>query len=559
MTNNSTPTPITVSELFELAAIVRRHRPWHNREQYAFSLHPVVIAAVEHDRPVDWHQLVLEWPHQAVGDHSKLAYTRDEKKGIADVQTVTTAGKYLARHWPQLKADVLRKIVDAHITKMQGNCEFLPATVEAIVRSVQEGPTSCMKWDTDEVNRNGAHPYEVYTPELGWRAAVRRNSEGKIAGRALVHDGTHMRHNVSTGRSVFVRSFKAEDDDPHSSGYSYSDEKLEAWLLQQGVYKYSEWPLGTPIAHVEGDRHNPTLPYLDGDRQCVSRESGGRLYVIDSGDESGYCCEDTEGGYADSEDSEDDDDDYSYCEDCDDRTHHDDMRSVDRERRYVCSHCCNNNYTQIDGDYVPDDHVAKTRCGSVQWDDRGDTPDNVRYLDEGMHAGEYVTEDDAVCDIDGNYWHVDDVGDSIVQLCDDSTDSHEYVTKEDAVQVDDDWYHLDADINDDKIRLITVGEHEGTYVVYDDAVEDIAGQVWQVDDEWVAMAQAKITPLVLVNPGTYFVRLHDDSVCAEEACDAATAILVDGVGWFCQQDVDAGTLVRIQDDVYALAADLETV
>lgn len=63
-------------------------RDWHLKLQEKFKLHPVVKTLLKQHRPADWQQLLLEWPHISETDQSRLAYTRDEKHGEADRQTI---------------------------------------------------------------------------------------------------------------------------------------------------------------------------------------------------------------------------------------------------------------------------------------------------------------------------------------------------------------------------------------------------------------------------------------------------------------------------------------
>ena len=568
MTSN-TSNDITVSDVYALAKILRSYRAWHYREQYRYPLHPVVVEAIGLARPVNWHQLVLEWPHRSTERHDEIAYTRDEGKGRADVQTRTGAGKYLARHWPKLPSNVLRDLVAAHVAKMEGSCKFLEATTEEIVRSVQEGPVSCMQWGEDELEdggTNGHHPYEVYAPELGWRAAVRTNPAGQIIGRALVHDGTHMRNGHDKNKPVFVRSYKCYNDIHGTTEYSHADEKLEAWLEKQGVKKCSSWPCGTPFKHIDNGGNSPLLPYLDGSGTQVSCTYRGVHYRIDDDDEDGYNCFNTD-GTADSVDAES----SSYCDRCGNGFDEDDLRYIEDEEIRVCEHCLGQRYTNTsEHGYVRDEYVAQTLCGEYTWDERHDPPDSVRVLDAGRYEGGWAHEDDVVSGIDGEYWHVDDIGTEegcIVRLCDDSHRAGEYAPVEDSVQVEGEWYHREADVEHDIIVLCNKGANEGEYALAD--MHEVIGLgdpescgTWHKADEWSALEPCRVASVGYLRPparGSYFVYLHEFSEFAGEAVDIVDAVLAPDVGWFVPMDEAAGNIVRIMDDVYALASDLVAV
>lgn len=556
-------TLVTTQDVFELAAIIRRHRAWHQREQYNSALHPTVLAALEVARPKDWHQLVLEWPHRSTEKHDEIAYTRDEGKGEADVQTRTSAGKYLARHWPDTPSNVLRDLVASHVMRMEGCCKFLDATTAEIVRSVQEGPCSCMKWDEDALEETGGdHPYEVYAPELGWRAAVRLNPDGRIIGRALVHDGTHMCEGRDTAKSVFVRSYKCYNDEPGTREYSHADEKLEAWLATQGVTKSKSWPWGTPFKHVERCDGGPLLPYLDGGDTQVSCAYRGVHYRIEDGSEDGYDCCNTDGTADDAEPE------FSHaCDHCGDRCDEDELTWLEDGEVSLCGSCLNRHYTNTtEHGYVRDCDVSWTVCGGYSWDGNRNEPDYVRYLDEGRHAGSYAHEDDTVYALDEQVWHVNDIGTvegCIVQLCDDSHRGGEYAPVEDCVQIEGEWFHREEDVEHDIIVLCDKGMNEGAYALAD--MHEVIGLgdtesrgTWHKADEWTALAPCWVnsTHTLLAARGSYFVYLHESSEFAGEAVDIVDAVLVPDVGWFMPMDEAAGNIVRIMDDVYALASDL---
>ena len=135
-------------EMLEIVEAARRivyhTRLWHRREQQLtdFNYHAAVRAAISVCRPADWHLLLLEWPHIADDDHRQIAYTRDERKGEENRQTMTSVGKYLKRHFPDMSDHVLRDIVALH-TPHNVEFKFLRTTAE-MVHAVDTGPYSCM-------------------------------------------------------------------------------------------------------------------------------------------------------------------------------------------------------------------------------------------------------------------------------------------------------------------------------------------------------------------------------------------------------------------------------
>ena len=119
----------------------RRDRPWHAALQHRYSVHPAVYDAMKHVRPYDWHQLLLEYPHRSQTDPYRIAYTRDERAGEADRQTITTIGKYLTRHFPTLSDHHIRDIVALYTSP--SSFKILDAVAD-FVHAVNNGPNSCM-------------------------------------------------------------------------------------------------------------------------------------------------------------------------------------------------------------------------------------------------------------------------------------------------------------------------------------------------------------------------------------------------------------------------------
>ena len=301
--------------------IVGRHRPWFQALTDKYKLHPAVTAAyLNHGMPVDWRQLLLEWPHISETDGNRLAYTLSERNGEADRQTITTIGKYLNRHF-ELPDHVIRDLV-ARFTSGDATFKFLNTTAD-MVYAVQHGPYSCMCWrQRDNVRCSDGvarHPYEVYDPKYGWSMAVRIVAND-IVGRALCNS------DEDTG-PYFVRSYKK---DPNG-GYSYADEFLEAWLKGQGYEHKSQWSDGTKLAlYPTSDEF--LAPYIDGNQRCVTKHST----WLEMQEDGEFECDETGGAPANCSGEE--------CEDCNDRYDEDEMNTVGAyEDRRVCN-CCLDSY-----------------------------------------------------------------------------------------------------------------------------------------------------------------------------------------------------------------------
>ena len=374
----------------ELARVLRYDpsglRGWHGREQREYAMHDAVWEAVKLAPPIDWHLLVLEWPHIAKTDPQRLAYTRDDRAGHDNKQTITSIGKYLRRHFSpsKLRDDQIRDIVA--LCGASG-CEIVH-TMDEILDTLQRGPQSCMRWNDCHSER---HPYRVYSPHLGWGMA-RRVAHGDVVGRALVYE--------RDGAKCYVRSYKK------CEGYSYADEMLEAWLKQQGYSHRGGWPEGAHMAYIQrdsgwGDKF--LAPYIDGDVQNVDVVRVGgerRLCISDSGE---YVCNNTDGT------PEQEEDESCECEDCGDREHVEDMYYVGyHDDRHVCSGCrdnyheavCRNGITRI----VHEDEVV--------WIQSMQTYYHTDYLDSNgvieLHSGEYEHQDHAWYCEHSDEWYSND-------------------------------------------------------------------------------------------------------------------------------------------------------
>ena len=408
----------------QAADIVYHHRAWFRRETRKYKLHPVVEAALDVCRPDDWHQLLLEWPHMAESDPARLAYTRDERSGEADRQTITTIGKYLTRHFSDMTDHKVRDL--AALYGSNGECKFVHTMAEMLYH-LKRGPSSCMTGDRDYRCDDGVlrHAYEVYDPSLGWHMAVRLEF-GKTVGRALCHGNT------------YVRSYKYN---PHGSG-SPTDETLEAWLETQGYDKECTWD-GLKIMHYITQGGDTLAPYLDGDDKYATKK-GDYLVITDDRDAE-YQCDNTGGTASDNN--------GSNCEDCGDRVSDGDGYWVGAsEETQVCESCRDHNYTYA---YTRRGYQAYIHNDYVVYVESQDSSYDEDYLDSNnivtLENGEYEHTDNAV-EIDGEWYHSEDEG--IVcdhrgdyQLIDNCVllENSEYALSDEAWQcaASSDWYLSD--------------------------------------------------------------------------------------------------------------------
>jgi hypothetical protein len=416
-------------------------RAWFRDLTQRFEFHPAVWHAVELARPLNWQLLVLEYPHKAETDVNRIAYTRDERSGEANRQTLTTIGKYLMRHF-DLPDHEIRDIVARYTSK--GEMYFVH-TVDEMVHVVNNGPHSCMKWS----NRGGVncddgirrHPYAVYAPKYGWHMAVRKDGD-EIVGRALCISNDDGKY--------WVRSFKKGES------YSYTDEMLEAWLKGQDYKHESGYIEGQKIAKIPANC-GYLAPYIDGDQQDVS-DGGDHLFIEERGE---YTFNETQGYVSDGNDKVE-------CEDCGDMVDEDEYSYVGAdEDRCVCHRCMENNYVYARGRrgqhfYVSNDDVVYVESQDEHYDINYLSTNSIVDLDNGdyEHIDNAVCVDDAwyhiedervVCDHQGDYqlrencsqlhdgeWALDDE----CWYCEGSQEYYLY-EDEDPVYVDGDMYHPD--------------------------------------------------------------------------------------------------------------------
>jgi hypothetical protein len=403
----------------------RDARYWIIREFDKYPVHQVINAAIKLARPRDWHQLLLEHPHESQGDRSKIAYTQNEDKGRRDIQTVTSVGKYLTRHF-DLPDHTIRDLVSRYGSAAR--FQFVHTTAEMIYH-LHRGPKSCMVWDKgngvrcdDGVSR---HPYEAYDPKYGWHMAVR--IEGDVTmGRALCMTSP------MDGVKYFVRSYLRPSNE---SSYSQTDDGMDTWLKEQGYTKESYWRDGEKMAYHPA-RDAFLAPYLDGGERHVDVNEHERWLVIDS--DGSWICENT-GGYP----TNDEEDENSFdCEDCGDRTSDDDGYWIGRgEDTRVCESCLNADYTYVYGRrgnqyYVHNDNVVYVDSQSESYDEDYLSDNEIIELE----CGEYAPMDEAV-EINGDWYLMDDE-----RICR-FEDTDEYGLTEDGWQCAQscNWYSDDCD------------------------------------------------------------------------------------------------------------------
>ena len=416
-----------------------------------YALHPVF----QHIKPTE--QVLLEHPHIAETDSTRLAYSRSPKDGEDFLvnghrrQTITSVTKYVRRHYPEMK--------DHEIFALsQRSDEFTLLTdIKEIIHAVETGPSSCMKssstvcshqwkmtgqhpvmlaWLRDPANEEPdweLHPYYVYSYP-GWSLAIHKgpspvDGTHQIVGRALVY------------KDVFVRSFY-QNKDP--VGYSLADTALEAWLQERGICKQSEWDDGTRIALIQTEE-GPLLPYVDGGSQhvtvyrdhCEIVECGGE-YKADNTDGTGDVIEDDEPEC------------IGECSDCGTLLYDGD------------------DYSRVRDDY--DSHICESCLGEYTF---------VRACVNRSTTRWYVPDDEVV-EVDGESWDQENLHPAFVQL-----ENGDYTNIDNTVLIYDEYY-----LPDDS-RVVEI---EGEYYLKEDCWQDVDGAYHTPDEEYVMVDDCRYAP-----------------------------------------------------------------
>lgn len=413
---------------------LRMTRTWHRREQDAYDFHPVIREVMKKFKPADYLLLALEYPHQSVRDASNVAYTQNERNGVADRQTVTTFGRYIRKHFPDMKDHEIRD----YATKCIGDIFETWETSDDIVRSVQLGPKSCMTWDSSYTpgsscyDSGSLHPYRVYDPALGWKSVVRLDPNTRqINGRGLVY------HGPDNDKKIFVRTYKRGSD------YSYADEAMEMWLKESGYEHLEEWPDGTKMKLISF-RNSVLAPYIDGGVQNAEPEDG-CLVVRYNGK---YDCTSTE-GVPYNEDSS------CECAECNEYYDEDDMSWVDAGETHVCDGCRDEYYVEAMGrrytEYYHRDVCIQTVSGTWYHEDCYEYHDIVELANGDYEHKNLCYEDSdgdyllkSVVDNDHDYRVIDDIAYRTSELffCEESNEWYQKSCNT-SVEIDGKTYHED--------------------------------------------------------------------------------------------------------------------
>jgi hypothetical protein len=372
----------------QLIGILKNSRSTYRLALCGKSLHPIIYDICRKYNPIDWHKLILELPHMAK-DGVSMGYYRNELD-LGKKITTCKIGRYITRHFPMLKDNVIRDYVNPYIIETE-----ILDDIESIVDLMQseDCPSSCM---TKEFN---IHPYRCYDPKYGWKLVVKK-SGSNILGRALINNMNYVRAYTSSTSSLTGMSI---------------DCALEAWLDSQGYENSGKWPTGTKLARYETRRGDIVAPYIDGSNANCD-DYGDYLSICSSGELE---CSNTD-GTATRENS-------CNCDRCGDRMSEDESNWIESEDRSVCEDCLNRFYvyiseTRIGSCYIGGYYHSKSNCietiGNEFYPEDSYSDFDIVELENGdyckiddaveLHYGEYALSDDAVELHNGEYALSDD-------------------------------------------------------------------------------------------------------------------------------------------------------
>jgi hypothetical protein len=344
---------------------------------------------------------------------------------------VTSIGKYLTRHWPDVPSDLIRDLV-AQFT--YGGSITITNDLKRMVEVVSSGPRSCMssRFDITCDDRVDRHPYAVYDPSLGWSMAVRAEGD-EVLGRCLIWTDPD-----DPETKGYVRSYKRERNEHAHSG---ADEAIETHLNNNGYTKWRAWRHGTPIMKYETRNGGYLMPYIDGGTQRVD-DAGSCFEISDSGNIEASSTGGTVSAYE------------HTCENCGAGFDDGDGYWVGiHEDTHVCSDCCNNDYTYaysrrgnqyyissdrvtyINGEYYDDDYLSDNSIVELA-NGEYEHHDNAVWIESTDEY--YRSDDDDICYAEdtGRYELTDD--------CWKCAESGNYYTDdEESVEVDGESYHPD--------------------------------------------------------------------------------------------------------------------
>lgn len=318
------------------------------------------------------------FPHVAKKDPTKVAFTESPEKGMRDIQTVLTPGRYLERFYSyRLSSEEIRDLARSYVTRLDVPTLSIARLSSEIVDVYRKGPDSCMSKSLDNYSSH-VHPVSVYgldseneeRPDALVLAYLRIDQ--RITARALINerDKTHMR--VYGDKALLEKALNA-------NGFHSGD------------------PFGYSIKAISCD-DGYVMPYIDRGQYvgAANVDLRGNRFVICR--DSDWTAENTCGTICEPE-PEDEGDYCEYYEETRNEESYTVVVSDEGETQNWCESACDNYATRLNGRYYSDEIVST--------DGHGDTyligADSHSYCDR---TDEYWPSDEMVyCDASEEYYH----------------------------------------------------------------------------------------------------------------------------------------------------------
>ena len=286
--------------------------------------------------------------HKSLKQPGMIAFYESVAKAEARRETITKVGRFLTRFRPELGQDYIRKIAEQYQAEQGQNVLTFATTEDEIEEVYVNGPNSCMAGNALKFD-SSIHPTRVYAAgdlaiaHIGTNSRVLCWPEKKIYGRIY--------GNTESQRDILTNTL-------NDMGYSYQP------------YKFC----GAKLLLVE-DEDSYVMPYLDNSLEVEERNGyfiivrGGIAADSTSGllptKECSVCGNSIRGsdGYADVCEScyaE-----HSYCDHCEELTHHDNITYLEGPNLDLCQHCLSNSYTRCESceEYVKDEETTEVISG----------------------------------------------------------------------------------------------------------------------------------------------------------------------------------------------------
>ena len=253
------------------------------------------------------------FPHIAVSDPTKIAFTESIDKGMADIQTRMRAGRYLTKFFSHLLSQHnIRLYTLDFAARFEENRLLFAHTADEIEEVYTSGPQSCMG-------------NEDYRSEQGWSPfrspchPVRVYAAGDLAVAYLVRK-----------EHIVARALCWPAQKTYSRIYGDEYRIKEHFRTDGWVQKV---PLGARILKIPArniGEHRYVLPYID----AGTAAGGGSLSVIDEGDEKTFTITNDGPGATDASDHLRG---YTYIPR---------YREPEPEGEYFCDQCGNRSYNE---------------------------------------------------------------------------------------------------------------------------------------------------------------------------------------------------------------------